>query len=230
MTKRENPADMGPLLLLGGLGLAYYLWSTGYFSSLFGASAASPATSAGTGTSGGTAVPAGSSPTATSQPSYSGPTLDQMFANLLAAEQAAMSASSPDTALTCGGASTAGVVSSRSGVDTGIATNPNLGRTAGRTPAGTQAALSGLGATVCAMPYATYDVHNWYLVNRAGSGIAAAPNPPDHTAVLSLSDYWTWAAPLLKAQVPGLSGGFGRGLGAYAELGQLMRMQRGLRQ
>ena len=240
---RENPGGdaIGTLLLLGGAGaILYYLYSQGFFASFMGSPAGSPAVgtnlatgtpaagSTGTPAAGSTGTPAGGgTPTAT----WAGPTLDQMYAATLAAEQAAMSASVPDPALTCVGVtSSSTVVSTRPGVSTvpvgggSIAVRPNAPRTA---ITGTPSALSGLGAASCAMPQATYDVHNWYLVNRANSGITAGPEPPDHTTVVSLADYWTWAAPLLKAAHPGLAGGFGRGLGAYAELGRLMQMQRG---
>lgn len=224
--------------MLGGIGaLAYYGYSQGWFSSFFGTpAAASPAvgTNLATGqpAAGSTGTPAAGGGTPT--PTWRGPTLDQMYAATLAAEQAAMSASVPDPALTCVGsvAITPGTAAAPATPVGGgvVATNPNQRRTATGAPitpvTGTPAALSGLGAA-CSMPQATYDVHNWYLVNRANSGITAGPEPPDHTTVVSLADYWTWAAPLLKAANPGLAGGFGRGLGAYAELGRLMQMQRG---
>lgn len=231
--RQENPGGdaLGSILLIGGFGaIAYYLYSQGFFSSFLGTPAAgSPAvgTNLATGQTGGTGTPPAST--------WSGPSLDAMYAATLAAEQAAMSASVPDPALSCAGgvAITPGTAAAPlTPVGGGsVATNPNAARTAAgqttTTPTYTQSALSGLGAAACAMPQATYDVHNWYLTNRANSGIAAAPEPPDHTTVVSLADYWTWAAPLLKAANPGLAGGFGRGLGAYAELGRLMQMQRG---
>ena len=226
--RQENPGGdaLGSLLLIGGFGaIAYYLYSQGFFSSFLGTPAAgSPAvgTNLATGQTGGTGTPPAST--------WSGPSLDAMYAATLAAEQAAMSASVPDPALSCAGS----VISATAPVVNGggtVATDPNAARTATgqalSTPTYTQSALSGLGAVSCAMPLATYDVHNWYLANRANSGITAGPEPPDHTTVVSLADYWTWAAPLLKAANPGLAGGFGRGLGAYAELGRLMQIQRG---
>lgn len=232
--RRENPGGdaLGSILLIGGFGaIGYYLYSQGFFSSFLGTPAAgSPAV----GTNLATGQPAsGTTPAATSgsppASTWTGASLDQMYAALLAAEQAAMTASVPDPALSCAGvtAPTATPVAGRPGVSTvpvgggSIAVRPPV-----RSGSGTAAALSGLGAA-CAMPMATYDVHNWYLTNRANSGITAGPEPPDHTTVVSLADYWAWAAPLLKAANPGLAGGFGRGLGAYAELGRLMQMQRG---
>lgn len=230
--RRENPGGdaLGSLLLIGGFGaIAYYLYSQGFFSSFLGTpAAASPAVGTNLATqTAGTGTPPAST--------WSGPSLDAMYAATLAAEQAAMSASVPDPALSCAGgvAITPGTAAAPlTPVGGGsVATNPNAARTATgqttTTPTYTQSALSGLGAASCAMPQATYDVHNWYLTNRASSGITAGPEPPDHTTVVSLADYWTWAAPLLKAANPGLAGGFGKGLGAYAELGRLMQMQRG---
>ena len=69
----------------------------------------------------------------------------------------------------------------------------------------------------CSNPYATYDVFNYYLV-AAGVGVSTAPNPPDHSTQLSLSDYWAWAAPELQQAMPGLSGDAAlyAGLGAFA--------------
>lgn len=216
-------------MMLGGIGaLAYYGYSQGWFSAFLGTpAAASPAvgTNLATGQPAATGTQTGTPPVST----WAGPSLDQMYASLLTAEQAAMSASVPDPALSCAGS----VISATAPVVNGggtVATDPNAARTAAgqaaSTPTFTQSALSGLG-DACALPIATYDVHNWYLTNRANSGITAGPEPPDHTTVVSLADYWTWAAPLLKAANPGLAGGFGKGLGAYAELGRLMQMQRG---
>ena len=235
--RQQNPGGdaVGTLLMLGGIGaLAYYGYSQGWFSAFLGTpAAASPAvgTNLATGQPAATGTQTGTPPVST----WAGPSLDQMYASLLTAEQAAMSASVPDPALSCAGgvAITPGTAAAPlTPVGGGsVATNPNAARTATgqttTTPTYTQSALSGLGAAACAMPHATYDVHNWYLTNRANSGITAGPEPPDHTTVVSLADYWAWAAPLLKAANPGLAGGFGRGLGAYAELGRLMQIQRG---
>ena len=234
--RRENPGGdaLGSLLMLGGIGaLAYYGYSQGWFSAFLGTAAAATPT-VGTNLATGQPAATGTQTGSPAVPTWAGPSLDQMYTALLAAEQAAMSASVPDPALTClvvPGSTTSNAVNTTPITSGSIATNPNAARTATgqalSTPTYTQSALSGLGAVSCAMPLATYDVHNWYLANRANSGIAAGPEPPDHTTVVSLADYWTWAAPLLKAANPGLAGGFGRGLGAYAELGRLMQMQRG---
>jgi hypothetical protein len=61
------------------------------------------------------------------------------------------------------------------------------------------------------------------LTNRANVGISTPPNAPDHTAIISLTDYWAWAAPQLQGMIPGLAG-----LGdVYAGLGALVRERRG---
>lgn len=72
-------------------------------------------------------------------------------------------------------------------------------------------------------PVADYDVHNYYVVH-SGNGIPdGLLQAPDHTTLLTLSDYWAWAAPQLSAKIAGLSG-----VGAvYAGLGALARKQRG---
>lgn len=72
----------------------------------------------------------------------------------------------------------------------------------------------------CSSYSATYDVFNWYLVNRANVGISTAPAPPDHTSVITDAQYWAWAAPLLQAQTPGLAGW---GLGNFASIGRICR-------
>lgn len=73
-------------------------------------------------------------------------------------------------------------------------------------------------------PVASYDVHNWYLVNRTDAGLTDGQlQAPDHTTQISLTDYWAWAAPQLQQAMPGLTG-----LGyVYAGLGAIARMQRG---
>lgn len=231
MEYQDNPGGGGIgslLMLLGFGGIAYYGYTQGWFNSFLGASSPQVGQNLATGTpsTGSTGTPGN----ATSAPaSWSGPSLDTMFANLLAAEQAAIMASVPDPALSCPGAAVTAAPLPVNGGGS-IATNPNAPRTANGQPTGTivgtPAALSGFGASGCLNPVATYDVHNWYLVNRANSGIVSAPANSDHTTEISLSDYWVWAAPLLQASNPGLSGGFGRGLGAYAELGRIVQIEK----
>ena len=226
--------SMTPILLLGGAGLAYWGYTQGWFSSLFGAAAAVPASSgasspgaaAGTGSGPGTPAPSGPS-----QPSYSGPSLDQMFQSLQSAVQAAYGS---DPALSCGVGSPQslsgyGAVEANAprGQTNAVAvsrviaaqSNPLSGGVVTNAPRG---AVSGS----CSNPLATYDVFNWYLVSAVPS-VGSAPNPPDHTTVISLTDYWVWAAPLLKQAMPGLAGGFNGGFGGYAELGMILERQAG---
>ena len=175
--------------MLGGIGaLAYYGYSQGWFSAFLGTpAAASPAvgTNLATGQPAATGTQTGSPAVHT----WAGPSLDQMYTALLAAEQAAMSASVPDPALTClvvPGSTTSNAVNTTPITSGSIATNPNAARTATgqalSTPIYTQSALSGLGAVSCAMPLATYDVHNWYLVESRkfrDCGGARASGPYD---------------------------------------------------
>jgi len=53
-------------------------------------------------------------------------------------------------------------------------------------------------------PTASYDVHNWYLTNRAVGGTPANVLPGSQ-AQISLSDYWTVTAPQV-GKLLGLSG------------------------
>ena len=228
--------SMTPLLLIGGAGLAWWGYTQGWFAGLFGSSAAataSSATSQGTTTTGAAASvasPSGASapppPASPSQPIYSGPSLDQMFQALLKAVQA----DSSNPAMSCAANSLAGFGVTRSTLTRaggGIVANPPrtiaTAPTGGTTPTATPALTGG----ACSNPVGTYDDFNWYLVNRANVGVSTAPNPPDHTSQITLTDYWTWAAPALQQMMPGLAGGFGRGLGGYAELGAILRRQGG---
>jgi hypothetical protein len=79
---------------------------------------------------------------------------------------------------------------------------------AAKTPAASAPARCAAGSI-----QATYDVFNWYLL-KANPSISAPPNAPDHTTQITLTQYWQWAAPLLKAQIAGLSGLGRHGLGA----------------
>lgn len=85
---------------------------------------------------------------------------------------------------------------------------------------GSDTALSGSASN----PTASYDVHNWYLVNRTSAGVQDGQlSAPDHTSEITLTAYWAWAAPQIQALFPGLSG-----LGdVYAGLGALARTVRG---
>lgn len=206
------------ILILGALGVAVYGYYQGWFSSLLGSPAVgtSPAGSSSAGGATGTAPPAASPTAGTSSSSgtsatYSGPSLAQIFSNLSAAELAAVGA---DPALSCPGAPGAPVAAPvlRRSPGGGIATPPTTTKPTG---------VSGLG-DACD-PVATYDVHSWYLVYRANSGITTPPDAPDHTTQIPLSQYWAWAAPLLSQQIPGLSG-YAKGI---AGLGALVRAARG---
>ena len=213
------------ILILGAVGVAVYGWYQGWFASLLGtpasASSVPAATTAGAATP--TAAPAAAStPASPAAPAgYGGPSLAQMFAAL----QSAVAASyGSDPALSCGSSgnlSGLGLVRLVGGPvlrTPGGATSPSAGA-----PAGSSAPASSQPAT-CSNPIAsTYDVFNWYLVNRANVGVSSAPTPPPNNGPVSLSDYWAWAAPLLQAQMPGLAG-----LGhVYRGLGLLVHRMRG---
>jgi len=231
---------MGTLLGVGIVGgLAYWGYTQGWFASFFGSAAASPNAAGGSAStpSSPPALPP-ASPTSTGgagASSYSGPSLDQMFQSLQSVVQAAVGS---DSALSCGGGS-AGSLSGL-GARPGVAPRPDAGSPSvgvliSRGPSASSGIAPNQGIVTnkprvsgsCSNPEATYDVFNWYLVNAANVGVSSAPNPPDHTSVISLSDYWTWAAPQLKQMMPGLAGGFNGGLGAYAELGRILQMQAG---
>ena len=242
--------DSSGVIILGlGAAVAVYGYTQGWFSSLFGSAAAAPASAAGgsgvstsggsTATGGGVTPTAASTPTAPSQPSYSGPSLDQMFQALQSAVGAAYGG---DPALTCGGGGslsgfgvlatkTPGGMNPGSGVQVikAIGSRPSYGivMNAPRTTATSDGTGAPTSAPSCPAlnVIATYDVFNWYLVAAVPS-IGTAPSPPDHTSQISLQDYWTWAAPQLKQQIPGLAGGFNGGLGAYAELSMILQRQR----
>lgn len=225
--------SMTPILLLGGAGLAYWGYTQGWFSSLFGASAA-PASSGAPSTApaGGTVGPTATSSQASvpaSTPSYSGPSLDQMFQSLQTAVRAAYGS---DQALSCAVGSPQSL-SGYGAVETNAPrtqTNTAVSRliaarsiplTGGVETNAPRGAVSGS----CSNPLATYDVFNWYLAKAVPS--VTPPGPPDHTTVISLNDYWTWCAPLLKQAMPGLAGGFNSGFGGYAELGMILERQAG---
>ena len=230
-----------------GLGIAaavgYYGYTQGWFSILFGSWTSSNVTAAAApsgATSSSVTAASSATPASTSQPSYSGPSLDQIFEALLQVTQAAYGS---DPAVTCSASGIAGfglvpghgvtqtatpvVGTSRLGYNpvpvTSVPVRPVGGTVSNRSVVPAAAVVA-----PCSMPYATADVFNWYLVNRANVGVNVGPNPADHTTVMSLQDYWTWAAPLLQQSMPGLAGGWG-GLGAYAELGRILQMQSGRR-
>jgi len=248
MTHRQNPGgDLTPILMLGGLGaLAYYAYTQGWLSAFFPVGTV-VGTQTQTSPPAQTAPPAqNSAPAATPRPaqssapaSWGGPSLDTIFANLLAAEQAAMSASSPDPELTCPGGTSStpspqlACITAAQGTAAALTAQGGAIAATAQAQANAQLALCLAQANAkpstssCSMPAATYDVHNWYLVYRANAGITVAPTPPDHTTVISLQNYWVWAAPLLQQSNPGLSGGFGGGFGAYWELGRQIVRQRG---
>lgn len=207
------------ILIVGALGVAVYGYFQGWFASLAigtepynayaPAAAASPTTT-------GTTSTVTTTPTAVATTSaYSGPSLAQMFAALRKAEQAAFGS---DSSLTCGGGgamSGLGILRAPSSID--------VTRASGSAPSRGQSTVAAP-VTSCANPYATYDGHNWYLTQRANVGVTDGQlAAPDHTTLVSLSDYWAWAAPLLQRQIPGLAG-----LGnVYAGLNDLARRARG---
>ena len=80
-------------------------------------------------------------------------------------------------------------------------------------------ALSSSGGTVSAV----CDVFNYYLV-AAGVGVSDGMlQCSDHSTVMTVAQYWAWAAPQLQTKIPGLSG-----LGnVYAGLGWLARQAKG---
>lgn len=210
------------VLLLGALGVGVY----GYFQGWFASLGLAPAASASTTPAGGASAPSSpaspASPSTPAAPAYSGPSLAAVFSQLSAAEQADFGSNS---ALSCG-TDAAGTFSG-----TGVASLPprqgtgfsSGGVATGATPTGGRpTGMMGLGATSCSDPIASYDVHNWYLVNRTNAKV------PDGLLDGSgqggpLSQYWAWAAPQLQQHFPGLSG-----LGdVYRGLGALVRMRRG---
>ena len=201
------------LMLAAGGALVYWLSTQNAAATATPSSSTSPAPGAsptggspGAVTPANSPAPAASAPPSTSAPVYSGPSLAQMFQALLAAVQA--DASNP--AITCG----VGTPSNLSGVG---AVETNAPRTSTTSVIASRSIPLVNGGVVrntprvspsgpCANPIGTYDDFNWYLVNRANVGITSAPNPPDHTSQITLTDYWAWAAPLLQQQIPGLSG------------------------
>jgi hypothetical protein len=236
----SHESGVGTVVKWGILGVAAYWIYTTFFSGSIKLPALGteaygdwPATSSTSSSSTSTTTP--STPSAPSTPAYSGPSLDQMYANLQASVQAAYGS---NPALSCGTTTGTGVSgfggfgatpsrmlqpvggsSSRSLQPVGT-TSPSRLRSVNTQPVivGTMIPSSGGTQTPPAncptgSIQATYDDFNWYLL-QANPSISAPPNAPDHTSQITLNQYWQWAAPLLKQQIPGLSGLGRYGLGA----------------
>jgi len=228
---------MSTLLTVGAIGgaayLAYEWWQSQPAQVAAAAAAASPATA---GTPAGTAVaaaagtpvvaaPAGT-PATVAPPAYSGPSLDTMYSELVAAVVLGMQ--DGDTAVTCpGGAGLSGLGLVRAG---SVAVRAPETTPRG-TPTANPAAVTTAAPRVatCNTPYATPDVWNWYLVNRTQAGVATAPDPSvafpgvDTTQPMPGSTYWAGVSPLISASL-GMSGlgAFGyafRGMGRYPGFG-----------
>lgn len=207
------------VLLFGGLGIAgWWIYST-FFSGASTAASSSVSTPGGTGTgagsgSGSAAPP--SSPAAPSLPTYSGPTLAQLYQSLLSAVQAGYNGG--DKSVTCPGSDPSSAMAGCQSQYQITAANPLTAPAAAQTLAACLE-LANKPPSSCLIPSASYDVFNWYLTNRAGlPSSLVAPANPNHTAVISITDYWSWASPLLQAQVKGLSGLRGRGMGHIANI------------
>lgn len=211
----------------------YFAYKNGLLSSLgLSPSAASgPVSSpAGGGTVTASPAPASGSP---SSPSYTGPSLSDIFSQLKAAEIADYGANS---ALSCAGA---GSVDPAKGAQLGnlqaqMATLQNraaLGDiSAVQQLAQISIQIAQLEADIsagaqhpasCSDPIASYEVHNWYLVNRTNANVPdGLLNDGGQSGPLSA--YWAWAAPQLQKHFPGLAGA-----DVYAGLGALIRHARG---
>ena len=185
---------------IGGVGyLAYNWWQSQQTSSASGATGSTAAGGTGAGASTPPVNPA-NPPTASI---YNGPSLDQMYSQLVAAALAGMSGG--DTAVTCGDGMSgyrgmgryrglgAGGRSTNAAVpvdvsDPTAAVSPSPLRGAVGRPIGANRVTGGgsvLGGSTaqsstpaaCSTPLATPDVWNWYLVNRTQAGVSSAPDP-----------------------------------------------------
>lgn len=221
------------LLVLGGLGIGGYLAYQYYQKNAAVGSPASgvlPQAPAGSAAS---QQPSGSQPAPQVPASYSGPSLDQIYAQLLSAAIAGMKGG--DTSVSCAGLSGyrrglgiggRGTSLRSSGDPTAPLpdprfTHPVAGGIALRSTGSASAA-----PVSCSTPTATYDVWNWYLVNRTNAGISSGPSSSDAgvdpTVQLTAAQFWAAVAPLLRQRIPGISG-FGffasvfRGMGALTD-------------
>lgn len=207
--------DILKLALIGGAGyLAYEWWQNQQ------AAARASSTGTGTGAASGTTPAAASggsapapAPASGGNSGYSGPSLDAIYAQLVAAAIAGMQGG--DTSVTCGsnGALSGFGIVRNIGGGTGVVQRKSAGSTGAATSGSTST-----GNASCSTPLANPDVWNWYLMNRTAMGqyISAAPGPDvafpgaDRTVPITGAQYWAGVAPLLQQQLPGLSG-----LGAF---------------
>ena len=220
MARDGGPNILAVVGVAGAAYLAYEYWQYGGFGgtpncgTIFGTppgancGAASPAISTTTPSSPVSAAPS-SPPVVSAQavapaaPAYTGPSLDAMYAALVAAVVTGMQ--NGDAAVTCPGQGVSGF-----GL---VRTRPVPAPVVAVRGAARSAAPAS-----CTAPMASPDVWNWYLVNRANVGVTSAPS----SAAMGLAEstpvsgptYWAAAAPLLQQQIPGLAGW--RGLGAFA--------------
>ena len=226
------------LVMFGLLGLgAWWVYST-----FFSGAAAVPASPApGASPAGGTAAagggPASPSPAASSAPtpaSYSGPSLAQMFAALKA--KVATAYQNGETAVTC--QQSFGTASNLSGFGA-IEANAPSARTSAAATGGVSRVIAArsiplTGGIVtnaprvtapagCSTYSATYDVLNWYLTQTGMLGQTVTPDPPDHTSIVTLEQYWAWVSPLLQQQIQGLSGMGRWGLGHIGNIRAIVR-------
>jgi hypothetical protein len=164
------------ILLLGGLGVAVYGYFQGWFAS-FGL------------------APAAAAAPVTTTPTVVAPT-PTMPATAPTTSTPAPVATAPAATTTTAPASSSGqsLASMLAALQTAIAQNAS------------DPAFNGTGAS--SNPTATCDVFNYYLTLAA----VGVPNgmldcsPIRNNGPLTLTAYWAWAAPLLQAQFPGLSG------------------------
>lgn len=221
-------SSTGSIIKYGLLGLAgWWLYST-FFST---STAPAPASSSGTGAG---SPPASASPASSSggaaaaaQPAaYSGPSLATLYANFLAATKAAVGS---DPQVTCP-SSTAGQSAALACQGQFTALQAAGGPVALTAPGVLAACLADAvnvakNAPACDLPQATYDVFNWYLMNRsnAPAALSAPLDPPDHTSVIPITQYWAWVSPLLQKQIVGLSGMGAWGMGHIGAIRQIVR-------
>lgn len=198
---------------LGGAAYLGYLWWQKQQVGGTGA-AASPGTSSPAQAASSTAAASTTPASTPAAAKYSGPSLDAMYSQLIAAVSAAYGG---DPAIGCPGSGlSAGPMSARS----------NRPGSPGSRP-GPTAALA-TAPKACSTPLADPNVWNWYLVNRTQSGVTNAPDPSvafpgaDLSVQITGAQYWAGVSPLLAKQL-GMSGlGFfggsfrrGGGMGFY---------------
>ncbi len=193
---KRNPANTGELIkwgaILGGGYWLYNQYSTG--TGIFAPAASSAPASAAASASPGTTPASPPAPNASPAPTYSGPSLDAMYSQLVAAVQASYGG---DPAIGCQGLS---------GLGAGVQVRGH-----GPAPQAASDPLPPAKPASCSTPLATPDVWNWYLVNRANVGVSSAPSPADAfpgaelSAPITGAQYWAGVSPLLSKQL-GMSG------------------------